>query len=106
LSNIIEEVDAILYAWHPGTMGGPAIADLVFGREVPSGKLPVTFPRLVGQIPIYYSQKNGGKPPSADNVVHIDDIDTFFRLATACRTRRSSTTTCALAKPRFRLAEP
>jgi beta-glucosidase len=70
LSNIIEEVDAILYAWHPGTMGGPAIADLVFGREVPSGKLPVTFPRLVGQIPIYYSQKNGGKPPSADNVVH------------------------------------
>jgi beta-glucosidase len=77
LSNIIEEVDAILYAWHPGTMGGPAIADLVFGREVPSGKLPVTFPRLVGQIPIYYSQKNGGKPPSADNVVHIDDIDTF-----------------------------
>ena len=77
LSNIIEEVDAILYAWHPGAMGGPAIADLVFGREVPSGKLPVTFPRLVGQIPIYYSQKNGGKPPSADNVVHIDDIDTF-----------------------------
>jgi beta-glucosidase len=77
LSNIVDEVDALLYAWHPGTMGGPAIADLLFGREAPSGKLPATFPRVVGQIPIYYSQKNGGKPPSRDNVVHIDDIDTF-----------------------------
>ncbi len=77
LTNVVDEVDAILYAWHPGSMGGPAIADLVFGVEAPSGKLPATFPRLVGQIPIYYSQKNGGKPPSKDNVVHIDDIDTF-----------------------------
>ena len=77
LSNIVDDVDAILYAWHPGTMGGPAIADLVFGIAAPSGKLPATFPRVVGQIPIYYSQKNGGKPPSRENVVHIDDIDTF-----------------------------
>ncbi len=58
----VELADAVMYAWHPGTMGGPAIADLIFGKEVPSGKLPVTFPKMVGQIPIYYNHKNTGRP--------------------------------------------
>lgn len=53
---------AVLYNFHPGTMGGPAIADLLFGKAVPSGKLPVTFPRTVGQIPVYYSHNNTGRP--------------------------------------------
>jgi beta-glucosidase len=75
LTNIVDHVDAILYAWHPGTMGGPAIAELLFGVESPSGKLPATFPRMVGQVPIYYNQKNTGKPPSPDKIVHIDDIE-------------------------------
>ncbi len=74
IGNIVDSVDAILYAWHPGTMGGTAIADLLFGREVPSGKLPISFPRMVGQVPIYYNQKNTGRPPTADTVVLIDDI--------------------------------
>jgi beta-glucosidase len=75
LTNIVDNVDAILFAWHPGTMGGPAIADLLFGVESPSGKLTATFPRMVGQIPIYHSQKNTGKPPTAGSITHIDDID-------------------------------
>jgi beta-glucosidase len=74
LANIVDQVDAVLFAWHPGTMGGPAIADLLFGLESPSGKLPVTFPRMVGQVPIYYSQKNTGKPPAPELVMHIDEI--------------------------------
>lgn len=74
LGNILDNVDAVLFAWHPGTMGGPAIADLLFGVESPSGKLPATFPKMVGQIPIYYNQKNSGKPPLPELYVHIDDI--------------------------------
>jgi beta-glucosidase len=59
---------AILYAWHPGTMGGPAIADLLFGDAVPSGKLTMTFPRTVGQVPIYYAQLPTGRPASINDL--------------------------------------
>ena len=54
--------DAMLEAWFPGTQGGTAVADVLFGKSNPSGKLPVTFPRNLGQVPIYYSAKNTGRP--------------------------------------------
>lgn len=55
-------VPSILEAWYPGTMGGKAIADTLFGDYNPGGKLPVTFPRNTGQIPIYYNCKSTGRP--------------------------------------------
>lgn len=57
-----ENIPAILNAWFGGTQSGHAIADAIFGDVNPSGKLPVTFPRNVGQIPIYYNHKNTGRP--------------------------------------------
>ncbi|HCO66282.1 MAG TPA: beta-glucosidase BglX [Dysgonomonas sp.] len=65
--------DAVLYAWHPGTMGGPAIADMLFGKSSPSGKLPVTFPRYVGQIPLYYNHEKIGRPAKKNEVL-LNDI--------------------------------
>lgn len=68
----LNNADAVLYAFHGGTMAGPALADLIFGKAVPSGKLPVTIPRMVGQIPIYYAHKMTGRP--AQNIDLIDSI--------------------------------
>lgn len=56
--------DAVLYCFHPGTMGGPAIADLLLGKVSPSGKTPVTFPKEAGQIPCYYAHNQTGRPAS------------------------------------------
>lgn len=56
--------DALLYAWHPGVMAGPALADLLLGVESPSGRLPISLPWTVGQIPIYYNKRNTGRPPA------------------------------------------
>lgn len=60
--------DALIYAWHPGTMAGPALLELLLGNQAPSGKLPISLPRAVGQIPIYYAHKSTGRPPSADSL--------------------------------------
>ncbi len=65
---VAAEAGAVLYCFHPGTMGGPAIAKLLLGREAPSGRLPITFPRTVGQVPIYYAHLNTGRPPLASEL--------------------------------------
>jgi beta-glucosidase len=57
-----ENMDAILQAWFPGTQAGHGIADVIAGDYNPSGRLVMSFPRNVGQIPIYYNQKNTGRP--------------------------------------------
>ncbi len=62
LTDIVSKIDAIIYAWFPGTEGGNAIADIVFGDENPSGKLTMSFPYSVGQIPVYYNHFNTGRP--------------------------------------------
>ena len=79
LSENLPHTDSLLYAWHPGTMGGPAIAAVLFGDEAPRGKLPVTFPKSVGQIPIYYNHKNTGRPPNPSEMILIDDIEVGAR---------------------------
>ena len=73
LAEILDHVDAVLVAWHNGTMGGPAIVDLLFGTASPSGRLPVTWPKAVGQVPIYYNHKNTGRPPP-EELIAFDDI--------------------------------
>ncbi len=59
-----ENSPAILETWFAGTQAGHAIADVLFGDVNPGGKLPVTFPRHIGQVPIYYNQKSTGRPPT------------------------------------------
>ena len=64
---------ALLYAFHPGTMGGPALANLIFGDVAPSGKTPVTFLRTVGQVPMYYNHNMTGRPYRGETL--LDDIE-------------------------------
>lgn len=62
LTEIEPDVDSLVYAWHPGVEGGNAIVDVLFGDAAPTGRLPITFPRHIGQIPLYYNHKPTGRP--------------------------------------------
>jgi len=67
LNQETEIADAILNVWFPGSEAGYAISDVLFGKVNPSGKLPMSFPRSVGQIPLYYNYKNTGRPESEED---------------------------------------
>ncbi|WP_395399790.1 glycoside hydrolase family 3 N-terminal domain-containing protein [Pseudoduganella sp. UC29_106] len=68
-NTIADQADAIVYAWFPGSEGGNAVASVLFGDYNPSGKLPITFPRSVGQIPLSYAQYQTGRPVTDENNV-------------------------------------
>jgi beta-glucosidase len=67
INDLVQTSPAILETWFAGTQAGNAIADVLFGDVNPGGKLPVTFPRAVGQVPIYYNHMNTGRPPDPKN---------------------------------------
>jgi beta-glucosidase len=64
---LFEAADAVLAAWFPGSEAGPAIADVLTGFVAPSGRTPISWPRSVGQIPIFHAQRPGGRPYVANN---------------------------------------
>jgi beta-glucosidase len=66
ISRQVAQADAVLYAWHPGIEGGAALGEILFGLASPGGRLPITFPRATGQVPIYYNHKNSGRPVTID----------------------------------------
>ena len=61
---LAERADALLVAWFPGTEAGNAIADVLTGRVSPSGRTPISWPRALGQIPLFYGQRSSGRPES------------------------------------------
>ncbi|TGD78802.1 beta-glucosidase BglX [Hymenobacter wooponensis] len=80
-NTMADQADAILYAWFPGSEGGHALADVLFGDYNPSGKLPSSFPRSVGQLPLSYQQYNTGRPVTKPTDItyksaYIDELNT------------------------------
>lgn len=103
---VAENVPSILETWFAGTQAGNAIADVLFGDVNPGGKLPVTFPRTVGQVPLYYNHKNTGRPPDANNKYTSKYLDIpwtpLFPFGYGLSYTRFKLTNLQLSAPRMR----
>lgn len=106
LGGIVDQIPSILMAWYPGTEGGTAIADILFGDVSPSGKLPVTWPRTVGQLPLYYNRLPTGRPTLHNNrftLKYVDEAVTpLYPFGWGLSYTRFSYTDPAIVKPRLR----
>ncbi len=74
ITNIIDNVDAVLMSWHPGTMGGVALQEIIYGLREPEGRLPVSWPKKAGQLPYFYNHKSTGRPANKEDYVAMYDI--------------------------------
>lgn len=74
IERVKDQLAAIVMGWHPGTMAGPALADLLTGKSNFSGRLPVTWPKTSGQVPVYYNHPNTGRPADAKSYVPFDEV--------------------------------
>lgn len=79
VNSLQEQVPSILEAWFPGVEAGHALADVLFGDYNPAGRLPITFPRNVGQVPIYYAHKNTGRPPREEERYSSKYLDVSWK---------------------------
>ncbi|MCB8822994.1 glycoside hydrolase family 3 N-terminal domain-containing protein [Microvirga rosea] len=75
LGTLPDQIPSVLMAWYPGTEGGPALADILFGDVNPSGKLPLSWPRSVGQLPLYYNRLPTGRPTLENNRFTLKYVD-------------------------------
>ncbi len=77
LTRVVDWADAVLFAWHPGITGGLGVTDVLFGDVNPSGRLPITFPRNSGQIPLYYNHRSTGRPMPVGSRRHSRYVDSL-----------------------------
>jgi beta-glucosidase len=71
----IDDAPAVLEVWHGGTEAPAAIVDLLFGDQDPAGRLPMSFPRSVGQVPVYYAHENTGRPATVRGMMTLESVD-------------------------------
>lgn len=107
---LAENLPAILVAWFPGIEAGHALAEVLFGDYNPAGRLPVTFPRNVGQVPIYHDHKNTGRPPKAEEKYTSKYLDVpwtpLYPFGHGLSYTSFAYSDLELAKPRIGPAEP